>query len=160
MFWTPFSRIFPALFALVCVVAFSGCAANTVPSGSHYVVSVSKASFYKFGPAQAGGPDFSLNEGTKIIMLDHAFGYSRVMTADGTAGYVSTDDVKPAPPGTFTTSRNVSTNYTTQLNRPMFEQPKGPVKHSDVPASNAPLFDPGDNPLPQTPEPKKPGFHF
>jgi hypothetical protein len=80
------------------------------------------------------------------------------MTADGTAGYVSTDDVRPAPPGPFTTSRNAETNYTVQLNRPMFDQPK----HSNVPGNNAPLFDQNDNPLPQNNDSQKPppSFHF
>ena len=31
-------------------------------------------------------------------MLDHGYGYSHVMTDDGTDGYVSNDDIKPAPP--------------------------------------------------------------
>lgn len=157
------SRILPSLVIMICLAAFSACETNTVPSGSHYLVSVPKAAFYKFGPAQSFGPDFVLNEGTKVIMLQHSFGYSHVMTADGTSGYVSTEDLKPAPPGPFTTSANAKTNYTIQMNRPMFDQPKSVEKHSNVPPTrNSPLFDAGDNPLPQNPDSSKPapGFRY
>jgi len=147
---------------MTCVAAFSACKTNEIPSGSHYIVSAPKTAFYKFGPAQQGEADFTLNEGTKIIMLEHSFGFSRVMTTDGTAGWVSTDDVRPAPPGTFTTSPNAKTNYTVQMNRNIFDQATPPVKHSNVPPNAAPLFDPGDNPLPLNPNPTTPapGFHF
>ena len=162
MFWTPLSRIFPALVALTCVAAFSACKTNDIPSGAHYIVSVAKTPFYKFGPAQDRGPDFSLTEGTKIIMLEHSFGFSRVMTADGTSGWVPTDDLKPAPPGPFTTSATAKTNYTVQLNRSMFDQGKPPVKHSDPPLNGPGLFNTGDNPLPQNPNSSTPapGFHY
>jgi hypothetical protein len=158
MFWTPYSKICKTLAAVSCAAGLVACTENNIPSGAHYIISVPRADFYKFGPAQQGGPDFVLNEGTKIIMLEHSFGYSRVMTADGTAGYVSTEDVRPAPPGPFTTSRNAETNYTVQLNRPMFDQPK----RSNVPGNNGPLFDQNDNPLPQNSDSQKPApnFHF
>jgi hypothetical protein len=150
MSWKPLSRILQCLAAALCLVALFGCETNNVASGSHYVVSVPKASFYKFGPAQSFGPDFVLEEGAKVIMLEHSFGYSHVMTADGTSGFVATEDLKPYEPK-YTTSLNAKTNYTPQLNRPMFEQPK----RSDVsPTHGSPLFDPSDNPLPQgTPPP-------
>jgi len=162
MFWTPLSRVFQVLVAMTCVAAFSACKTNDIPSGAHYIVSAPKTAFYKFGPAQESGPDFSLNEGTKIIMLEHSFGFSRVMTADGTAGWVSTDDVRPAPPEKFTTSASAKTNYTIQMNRSMFDQSTPPVKHSNVSPTDAPLFNPNDNPLPQSSNPPNPapGFHF
>ncbi len=147
----------------MCLAAFSACETNTVPSGSHYLVSAAKTAFYKFGPAQSFGPDFELNEGAKVTMLEHSFGFSRVMTEDGTAGFVATDDLKPAPPGPYTTSPNTKTNYTVQLNRPRFEPPKSTEKHSNVPPTHgSPLFDAGDNPLPQNTEPPKPapGFRY
>ena len=148
---------------MISLVALSACESqNSVPSGSKFVVSANKAPFYKFGPAQSFGPDFVLNEGARITMLEHTFGYSRVMTEDGTAGYISTDDIKPAPVS-YSTSRNVSTNYTTQLKRPMFEQPRSVEKHSNVPSnSGSPLFDQSDTPLPQNSEPPKrmPGFRY
>jgi hypothetical protein len=125
-------------------------------------VSVPKASFYKFGPVQTFGPDFVLAEGAEVTMLEHSSGYCRVMTADGTSGYVSTDDLKPKP-ASYTTSRSVSTNYTTQLNRPIFDTPSSVEKHSNVPSTKgSPLFDQGDAPLPQNSAPPKPapGFRY
>jgi len=148
---------------MICLAAFTACQTNDVPSGSHYLVATAKAPFYKFGPAQSFGPDFVLNEGARVTMLEHSFGFSRVMTEDGTSGFMSTDDLKPAPPGPYTTSSKTKTNYTIQLNRPMFEQPQSAEKHSNVPPTHgtgSPLFDTGDNPLPQNPSTPKPGFHF
>ncbi len=159
MFWTPFPRILrPVVAAVISIAVLAACAENNIPSGAHYIVSVPKTQFYKFGPAQASGPDFTISEGTRIIMLEHAFGYSRVMTADGTAGWVPTEDVKPAPAGPFTTSKAAETNYTVQMNRPMFDKPK----QSNVQGGGGPLFDQNDTPLPQntdTPKPP-PTFHF
>jgi hypothetical protein len=156
MFWTPFSRISKAVMAAGCVALVVACSNNNIPSGAHYMVSVPNTQFFKFGPAQQGGPDFQLSEGTRIIMLEHSFGYSRVMTADGTAGYVPTEDVKPAPPGPFTTSKNAETNYTVQMNRPMFDKPK----QSNVQGGGGALFDQNDAPLPQNNATPKPNFHF
>lgn len=162
MFRPPFFRILRSLLLMISLVAFSACESqNTVPSGSKYVVA-NKTSFYKFGPAQSFGPDFVLNEGARITVLEYTSGFTRVMTEDGTAGYVSTDDIKPATIS-YTTSRNVSTNYTSQLKRPMFEQPRSVEKHSNVPSnSGSPLFDQSDTPLPQNSEqPKRtPGFRY
>ncbi len=117
----PFPAIFRSLVMMLSLAAFTACETNSVPSGSKYVVSAHKASFYKFGPAQSFGADFVLNEGARVTMLEHSFGFSRVMTEDGTAGFVATEDLKPAPPGPYTTSSTTKTNYTIQLNRPMFE---------------------------------------
>jgi hypothetical protein len=158
MSWMPLSRITQCLAAAFCLVALLACQTNTVASGSHYVVSVAKAPFYKFGPAQSFGPDFVLDEGARVTMLEHSFGYSRVMTADGTSGFVATEDLKPYEPK-YTTSPNSKRDYTLQLNRPMFDQPK----RSNVPPTHgSPLFDPTDNPLPQgTPPPSTlPGFRY
>jgi hypothetical protein len=162
MFRPPLLRFLQCLMML-CLAAFSACeSTNNVPSGTKWVVSVPKAPFYKFGPAQTFGADFALNEGAEVIMLEHSSGYSRVMTADGTSGFVSTEDLKPKVTS-YTTSRNVSTNYTTQLNRPLFDTSTSVEKHSNVPSTKgSPLFDQGDGPLPQnssTPKPA-PGFRY
>src|SRR5580704_16018184 len=116
------SRILRSVVMMICLAALSACETNSVPSGSKYMVSAPKAAFYKFGPAQSFGPDFALNEGARVTMLEHSFGFSRVMTEDGTAGFVATEDLKPAPPGPYTTSSSTKTNYTIQLNRPIFDQ--------------------------------------
>jgi len=165
MFRSPLLRLLPALVTMILLAAFSACESNNnVPSGSRWVVSVAKAPFYKFGPVQTFGPDFVLAEGAEVTMLEHSSGYSRVMTADGTSGWVSTEDLKPKP-ASYTTSRSVSTNYTTQLNRPIFDTPSSSSveKHSNVPSTKgSPLFDQGDAPLPQNSSPPKPapGFRY
>ena len=161
--WPLLSRILQSLVVMISLAAFSACETNTVPSGSHYLVSASKTSFYKFGPAQSFGPDFVLSEGAKVTMLEHSFGFSHVMTEDGTSGFVSTDDLKPAPPGPYTTSSKTKTNYTIQLNRPMFDQSPSVEKHSNVPPTHgSPLFDAGDPALPQNSDSSKPapGFRY
>jgi hypothetical protein len=156
----PLSGIFQCLAAAFCLVGLLACQTNSVPSGSHYVVSVAKAPFYKFGPAQGFGPDFVLEEGARVTMLEHSFGYSRIMTADGTSGFVATEDLKPFEPK-YSTSPNSKANYTLQLNRPMFDQPK---RSNVQPTHGSPLFDPTDTPLPQgtqTPPPSTlPGFRY
>jgi hypothetical protein len=158
MSWKALSQIFEVLAAMICLTSFFGCQANTVPSGSHYLVSAHKSPFYKFGPAQSFGPDFVLEEGARVTILEYSSGFSKVMTADGTAGYVATEDLKPDT-AKYTTSNTTKSNYTLQLNRPVFDPPK----HSDVqPTPGSPLFDAGDNPLPKgTPPPSTlPGFRF
>jgi hypothetical protein len=149
---------------IICLAAFGACETNTVASGSKFVVSASKTAFYKFGPAQSFGPDFVLNEGAHVTMLEHSYGYSHVMTEDGTSGFVATEDLKPAPSGPYTTSRNTKTNYTVQMGRSIFDQPsKSGEKRSNVPSTpGSPLFDQGDAPLPRPDQPNKvtPGFHY
>jgi hypothetical protein len=150
------SRILQSMM-MICLAAFSGCETNNVPSGTKFIVSAPKTAFYKFGPAQSFGPDFALSEGARVTMLEHSFGYSHVMTEDGTTGFVSTDDLQPAPPGPYTTSANTKTNYTIQLSRPIFDQQKSAEKHGNVlPTHDSPGLDPADNPFPQNPDSQKP----
>ncbi len=59
---------------------------------------VPAAQFFKYGPAQAFGPDFNLSEGQRVKMLQREFGFSRVLLANGQSGYIATEDLKPAPP--------------------------------------------------------------
>jgi hypothetical protein len=55
--------------------------------------------FYSYGPAQASGPDFALGHGQRVTMLSYDYGYSHVaVEGTGQTGYVSTDDLVPAPP--------------------------------------------------------------
>ena len=95
--WTPSLKSLPCLVALTCLALLTACE-NTIPSGASYVVAVPKAGFYKYGPAQTFGPDFMLDEDTRLTIVQHAMGFSRVTTSNGTSGYISNDDIKPAPP--------------------------------------------------------------
>ncbi len=154
--WTPSLKSLPCLVALTCLAAFTACE-NTIPSGASYVVAVPKAAFYKYGPAQSFGPDFSLDQDTRVTVLQHDMGFSRVTTADGTSGYVSNDDIKPAPPATPTPQESATARARL---KPVFGTKPKPSNVQPVPGS--PLFENGDlPPLPEKSEPKpKPGFRF
>jgi len=90
------------LLAALCALILPGCvtpkdAATRV--GQTYVVTSNHCDFYSFGPAQATGPDFSLNTGQQVVMVSYEYGYSRV-SIPGTSqtGYVPTEQIAPAPP--------------------------------------------------------------
>jgi hypothetical protein len=82
----------------------SGCAlfppAKTaaVPTTNLYVVIASRTPFYRYGPSQPSGPDFSLSAGQPLKLIRRDFGFSQVETDAGKLGFVSTDDIGPAPP--------------------------------------------------------------
>jgi hypothetical protein len=87
---------------LVCVAAVSlgfltSCTTGT-HSGERYAVNSQRTLFYKYGPAQATGPDLALYKGQQVTMQSRAFGYSHITTDDGQSGYVATEDLIPAPP--------------------------------------------------------------
>ena len=154
--WTPSLKSLPCLAALTCLAVLTACE-NTIPSGASYVVAVPKAAFYKYGPAQTFGPDYMLDEDTRVTIIQHAMGFSRVTTANGTSGYISNDDIKPAPPQA--PSAQEAATAKSRL-KPVFG---ARPKRSDVqPVPGSPLFESGElTPLPERPEPKpKPGFRF
>ena len=80
---------FPALFP---------AAKSAAPKTDRYVVVASRTPFYRFGPAQPTGPDFNLVAGQPLKLIHREFGFSQVQTDNGQTGYVSTDDIGPAPP--------------------------------------------------------------
>src|SRR3954468_23283895 len=77
-----------------------GCAnqGGTAHPGNRYVVSGTRNEFYKYGPAQAFGPDRNLTKGDKVTMLDRQFGFSQVRLDNNETGFIATDDLTPAPP--------------------------------------------------------------
>jgi hypothetical protein len=152
-------RTTPAHFlsCLAILLCLSACETNSHTSGGFYEVSAPQTGFYKYGPAQTFGPDFSLPRGAKVTMLQNAWGFARVMTDDGTAGYVASDDLKPAllPP----TDLPTRTGSSGGIRIP----PSGKPKRSNVlPTLGSPLFEAGDLPLPDNSQPPKPapGFRF
>jgi hypothetical protein len=154
--WTLSFKLIPWLVTLTCLGAFVGCEA-TIPSGASFVVSVPKAPFYKFGPAQSFGPDFMLDQDTKVTIVQHAMGFSRVTTSNGMSGYISNDDLKPAPPEA--PSPQESAIAKRRLNTIFAPKPK----RSDFQSTpGSPLFESGDlAPLPGNSEPEpSPRFRF
>lgn len=67
-------------------------------TGQKYIVTGKHAAFYRYGPAQALGPDFVLAEGRKVVLLKKEYGFSQIQTDDGHAGYVANEEIAPAPP--------------------------------------------------------------
>jgi hypothetical protein len=154
--WTPSVRSLPCLVSLACFAVLTACE-STIPSGASYVVSVPRAAFYKYGPAQSFGPDFMLDEDTRVTINQYALGFSRVTTTAGITGYISNDDLKPAPPAT--PSPQESATAKRRLNSVFAPR----SKRSDLqPTPGSPLFESGDlYPLPDsTPPPRKPSPNF
>ncbi len=145
------------LTAMAVAGMLGGCSTDLAPAGSHFVVSVQRAEFYKYGPAQSFGADFVLPQGQRVIMLSRQFGFSRVMTEDGVSGWIASDEIRPAPPEV----RSKQTPGGRRGGSPdrMFS---GPKKNSRVePVPGDPLFDMSDlppPPLPENPDLPKPKF--
>lgn len=130
-----------------CLFLFlGGCASpGPQPPTNLFLVSVPKAQFYKYGPAQAFGADFNLEQGQRITMVKREFGYSRIQLADGQTGYVSTDELEPAPPEPPPPRATPP---------PRSKLSSGKLRQSYVqPVSEDPLFDITDIPLPMPEEP-------
>jgi len=156
------------------VVAFAGaalltgCAASKPGKGDmYYAVSAKMAQVYRFGPSQPTGADALLKQGQRIIMLRQEYGYSRVMTEDGLAGYIANDLIAPAPPP--------EKPHTMPGNIAWANLPPLPSRGTSVPGvssanrailQSGPLF--GEDPLPALPDAegnpatakKQPGFRF
>lgn len=100
-----------ALGAGVILLVAGGCALKpSGPGAGYYSVTSPTAEFYKYGPAQSFGPDLMLKKGDRLTMLDRQWGFSRVLTANGVAGYVASEDIDPiivsaAPVRTASASR-------------------------------------------------------
>ena len=158
-----------ALFLLSALLgALGGCATKQVKVGSRYVVSTPKSAFYKYGPAQSFGPDTTLTKGTIVTMLESTWGFCHVMTEAGLSGYISSDDVKPAPPQAVAAATPAPKPGTGgNPAKPQFFSGR-PKKNTYTPTPGGPLFDVNDVPLPigplddaPAPAPKsKPKFRY
>jgi hypothetical protein len=123
---------------------------TAAPGAGRFTVKV-KTPFYKYGPAQAIGPDFSLESGAQLTVIKRDTGYSQVMLDNGQSGYIATETlapvvVKPAPtpePSTGTLRKKSS--------RPRHaENDLIPPRHAEEP----PL------PLPEPTQQPKPPFRY
>ena len=89
----------PILCLLAAVLSFlPGCTTGGSAGSGRYVVTAPKSPFFKYGPAQAFGADFALNRGQFVTVTENSFGFSKVTTDDGIAGYMPSEDLIPAPP--------------------------------------------------------------
>jgi hypothetical protein len=152
----PLLRSASCLVISACLVLLTACEA-TIPSGASYVVAVPTAGVYKYGPAQSFGPDFTLAQDTRVTIVQHAMGFSRVSTGNGITGYISNDDIKPAPPEP-TSAQEIAASK--RRLSPVFA-PR--LKRGDLqPTPGSPLFENGElPPLPDKAEPKpSPSFRF
>lgn len=112
------------------------------------MISAKSSEFYKYGPAQAFGPDSALPRGQRVTLLKREFGYSQIQLADGTTGYVPTEDLKAAPPPPMPArARGSGTTGARRVAK----------RSSNVqPVPEDPLFDINDIPLPMEPANPKP----
>lgn len=93
------------LLALLCVATlWLGCAKSNpkqtaAPSSeNYYCVATKSTGFYGYDPHQEVGPDKILPHDTVVVLLRPSFGYSVVRLLNGQQGYVSSKDLRVAPP--------------------------------------------------------------
>ena len=137
-------RALSQLVPLAILLALPMGCATTGSGAGRYVVTASKSQFYKYGPAQAFGADFALNRGQKVTVVENSFGFSKVTTDDGIAGFMPTDDLAPVPPepapqvrsAPRTAARRVPDRSAVSKRPPSTIEP------------GLPLFDANDIPLP------------
>ncbi len=137
------------------LVWLSGCAVDPAPKGSRLVVVAPNAEFYRNGPAQdvsfgvetlrglpgTGkqlGPDFQLPRGSSVTMLKREFGFSQVVTDDGTVGYVANDQLQAAP----------AITRAAPMGLPQRERPSSPSRRSTPRVPAPEHLDLDDLPLP------------
>ena len=142
------------LLPLLTALALSACATKQVKSGTHYVVTAPKTAFYKYGPAQSFGPDTTLAQGTIVTMLESTWGFCHVMTDTGLGGYVSSDDLKLAPPAPPTTAPKPP--LAGNARAPQFFSGR-PKQNTIRPTPGGPLFDVNDIPMPMPDNSPAPG---
>jgi hypothetical protein len=148
----------PLIAFLAALLLLNACASKIVQPVT-YIVSVPKAAFYKYGPAQSNGPDLQLLKGRKLTLMNRSFGFSEVMTEDGTSGFIANEDIKPAPrePALApVSSQNLPPSPTPWAKKPNRNNNSG----SSQPSSS---FNINDVPLPSadsTPAPNNPKFRY
>jgi hypothetical protein len=148
-FSCPLLCLMSALLALL-----PGCTTGGTGTG-RYVVTAPKSQFYKYGPAQAFGADFALNRGQKVTVVENSFGFSKVTTDDGIAGFMPTEDLAPAPPEPTPQLRSTPR---TASRRNRGEETFVPPGRKGSPSNvepGLPLFEANDLPLPSNAEPPK-----
>ena len=155
----PHPRALTLLPLLTALALLSACATKSVKPGTRYIITAPKTAFYKYGPAQSFGPDTTLAQGTIVTMLESTWGFCHVMTDTGLGGYVSSDDLKLAPPAAATPKPTLAGNS----REPQFFSGR-PKQNTIRPTPGGPLFDVNDVPMPlpdnTSPSGPKPKFRY
>lgn len=136
---------------LTMLLFAAGCATTPMPRGSQMVIT-SPAEFYRNGPAQdpgfalerstasmgGAGPDFQLESGAMVTVVQREFGFSKVRTAAGDVGYVANEQLRLAPV--------IARVAPSEPRKPR----ASPVRHRNAPSPRAPVeqLDLSDIPLP------------
>ena len=156
----PQHRALTLLPLLTALALFSACATKSVKAGTRYVITAPKTAFYKYGPAQSFGPDTTLTQGTIVTMLESTWGFCHVMTDSGLGGYVSSDDLKLAPPAPAATPKPALAG---NPRAPQFYSGR-PKQNTIRPTPGGPLFDVNEAPMPlpdnNPPPGPKPKFRY
>jgi hypothetical protein len=98
--------------------SLAACAAlpkSGLVDGKPCVVVAEKTPFYRYGPAQAFGPDFQLLRGNTALLLRRGFGFSQILTDAGVLGYVPTEDIRTAPEAPRTPAQEVENDVQPEL---------------------------------------------
>jgi len=90
------------LAGLAAVLLVAACETTPLQPSDNFVgdmvVVTDYAQFFRLGPQQAGGADFSLRTGERVMLQRKEFGYSRVQLENGLVGYMANEDITSAPP--------------------------------------------------------------
>jgi hypothetical protein len=138
-------RAFLVLLSLASLALGPGCAGtDTLVVGTGRYQVISKTPFYKHGPAQAVGPDFSMKPGTKVTVIKREFGYSRIMLDNGQSGYVATEALGPVAKEEETKKKKKQTDYVRRrtYNYEPLElptEPPLPLPEPELPAPKPPF---------------------
>ena len=71
--------------------------AQTLQADRYEIISA-HTPFYKYGPAQAQGADFTLKKGVIVTLVKRSSGFSLVRIPEGEEGYVANERLAVAPP--------------------------------------------------------------
>jgi len=148
----------PFTLLLLTTLLLAACAAGPAGvgarAGDSYIVTSQHTLFYSYGPSQATGPDSALPRGQRLVMLSYGYGYSQIaIQGTGQTGYVSSDDISPAPP------LPKPTPYSTPATAATPAAAAATRSHRPTVMDDAVLPAPGQNqsiPLPEFPASKPP----
>ena len=158
--------------AAVTVLLLAGCETVPLEPSPNFVgdmvVATDYAQFFKLGPQQAGGADFSLRTSERVMLQRKEFGYSRVQLENGLVGYMANEDITPAPPepkptpgkrksGSRTRSgnggRSQAVAYEDDFENLPIPDPNLDILPEDVPLEPLPDLLPEPTPAPAAPAP-------